>query len=76
MDPEHPGSGVEPVAHVLDRSTALIQSLEGAHQDMRILLVSHGDTLGILGSAFAGTDPGNHHALWQLGLGECRPLNP
>lgn len=68
------GSSVEPVAAVLDRTTALIVELERRHSGRRILLVSHGDTLQILQAGFLRMSPSRHRSLQDLGTAEIRPL--
>jgi probable phosphoglycerate mutase len=68
------GSGVEPVAAVLDRTTALIVDLERRYSGRNILLVSHGDTLQILQAGFLRVSPTRHRRLPALGTAEIRPL--
>jgi probable phosphoglycerate mutase len=68
------GSGVEPVAAVLDRTTALIVELERRYSGCHILLVSHGDTLQILQAGFLRMSPSRHRSLQDLGTAEIRPL--
>jgi broad specificity phosphatase PhoE len=68
------GSGVEPVAAVLDRTTALIVELERRYSGRHILLVSHGDTLQILQAGFLRMSPSRHRSLPDLGTAEIRPL--
>ena len=48
---------VEPVAAVLDRTTAFVMDLERRYRGRDILLVSHGDTLQILHAGFMRMDP-------------------
>ena len=55
------GSGVEPVAAVVDRTTALIVDLERRYSGRHILLVSHGDTLQILQAAFLAAESRQRH---------------
>ena len=73
-DPEQVGSGVEPVAAVLDRTTALIVDLERRYSGRHILLVSHGDTLQILQAAFLRLSPTRHRRLPALRTAEIRQL--
>jgi len=68
------GSGVEPAAAVLDRTTALIVDLERRYSGRHILLVSHGDTLQILQAAFLRLSPAGHRRLPALGTAEIRQL--
>jgi len=73
-DSDQVGSGVEPVAAVLDRTTALIVDLERRYSGRSILLVSHGDTLQILQAGFLRVSPTRHRRLPPLGTAEIRPL--
>jgi broad specificity phosphatase PhoE len=73
-DSDHAGSGVEPVAAVLDRTTALIVDLEQRYSGRHILLVSHGDTLQILQAAFLRLSPTRHRRLPALRTAEIRQL--
>ena len=68
------GGGVEPVASVLDRTTALIVDLERRYSGRHILLVSHGDTLQILQAGFLRMSPSRHRSLQDLRTAEIRPL--
>lgn len=69
-----PSSGVETVGQVLDRTTALVASLETKYSGQNILLVSHGDTSTILQTAFEKIPAEQHPELPHLGLGEIREL--
>jgi broad specificity phosphatase PhoE len=73
-DSDQVGSGVEPVAAVLDRTTALIVDLERRYSGRHILLVSHGDTLQILQAAFLRLSPTRHRRLPALRTAEIRQL--
>jgi probable phosphoglycerate mutase len=73
-DSDQVGAGVEPVAAVLDRTTALIVDLERRHSGRHILLVSHGDTLQILQAGFLRLSPTGHRRLPPLGTAEIRQL--
>ena len=68
------GRGVEPVAAVVDRTTALVVDLERRYSGRHILLVSHGDTLQILQAAFLGLSPARHRRLPALRTAEIRRL--
>jgi broad specificity phosphatase PhoE len=72
--PDQVGSGVEAVAAVVDRATALIVDLERRYSGRDILLVSHGDTLQILQTAFLRLSPAGHRRLPALGTAEIRRL--
>jgi len=67
-------SGVEPVAAVLDRTTAFIADLERRYCGRNILLVSHGDTLQILQAGFLRMSPTRHRSLPFLDTAEIREL--
>jgi len=54
---------VETVSHVLKRGLDLLSSLENSHQNEIILLVSHGDMLQILQTAFANKPAHLHRQL-------------
>jgi broad specificity phosphatase PhoE len=73
-DCDQSGSGVEPVAAVLARTTALIVDLERRYSGRRILLVSHGDTLQILQAGFQRMSPAKHRSLPGLQTAEIRQL--
>ena len=73
-DPDHADGNVEPVAAVLDRTSALVVELERRYSGRDILLVSHGDPLQILQAGFLRIDPSRHRSLPALGTAEIRPL--
>jgi probable phosphoglycerate mutase len=73
-DSDQVGTGVEPVAAVVDRTTALIVDLERRYSGRHILLVSHGDTLQILQAAFLRLSPASHRRLPALLTAEIRQL--
>jgi probable phosphoglycerate mutase len=54
---------VEPVEKVLRRGLDVIKQLEQEYRDKSILLVSHGDMLQILRTAFNGIVPSQHREL-------------
>jgi broad specificity phosphatase PhoE len=63
------------VAHVAHRVSAMIVDLEAQHsQRLNVILVSHGDTLQILQSCFAGVSPAQHRSLPHLHNCEVREL--
>ena len=74
-DGGNPGTGIEPAAAVLDRTTALVADLERRYAGRDILLVSHGDTLQILQAGFLRMDPAAHRRLPHLGVAEIRMLS-
>jgi broad specificity phosphatase PhoE len=65
---------VESANRVMARVTGLILDLEQRHVDATLLLVSHGDALQILQTAFAGRDASAHRQLQHLQTAEIRPL--
>jgi broad specificity phosphatase PhoE len=74
VDAAHQNNGVEAVDHVVERSTAFILELEKKFRDETILLVSHGDTLQILQTAFEKIDCRQHRSLSHLETAEIREL--
>ncbi len=74
-DSDQVGGGVEPVAAVLNRTTALIADLERRYSGRHILLVSHGDTLQILQAGFLRLSPASHRRLPALRTAEIRQLH-
>jgi len=73
-DYKHKINEVESVDEILSRVTALILSLEYKYKGRKILLVSHGDTLQVLLTAFAKVHPSHHPSLSYLDLAEIRAL--
>ncbi len=67
--------GAESAQDVLNRGLSVIHDLEEQFKDETILLVSHGDTLQILSTAFDGRNPGYHRDLPLLETAEIRPLS-
>jgi len=65
---------VESVESVAKRTTQFIQTLESQHQNKNILLVSHGDTLQILMTAFSGVCPTTHRKMNPIKTAEIRAL--
>jgi len=76
IDADHRSRRVESVNQVLERLTRLVRSLEQLHQDCDILLVSHGDPLQILQTAFMRADARKHRVIVPpLRNAEIRPLD-
>jgi probable phosphoglycerate mutase len=78
-DEENPGQNltdqVESVESVRERTTALIQELEEKYENQIIFLVSHGDSLQILQTAFERLSNANQQRyLKHLERAEFRPL--
>ncbi len=74
QDTDHTASGVESVKSVLNRVVALIEELEQTYTNKTILLVSHGDTLQILQTAFANVPLSEHRPPQHLHTAEIRLL--
>lgn len=70
----HTEFNVESVHAVSNRATTAILKLEKLYQGRTILLVSHGDTLQILQTAFERVDPHRHRSLRHLQTAEIRRL--
>ena len=66
--------GVESVNQVMARVTQVVCDLEQSLRDATILLVSHGDALQILQTAFASRDGSAHRDLEHLQTAEIRQL--
>jgi len=73
-DADHRANGVESANQVMARVTALILDCERRFSDAGLLLVSHGDVLQILQTAFAGADARSHRSLEHLQTAEIRQL--
>ncbi|MBI2653500.1 histidine phosphatase family protein [Candidatus Woesearchaeota archaeon] len=73
-NPSHKNNGVESVMEVFERLRSLIIELEAKYAGKKILLVSHGDSLQILQTAFKGVDPSKHRYIRHLNLAEIREL--
>lgn len=74
-DPTHTEGGVESVAAVTARTTALVRELEaGGGPPTTVVLVSHGDPLQILQTAFLRAGLGTHRQRPAWSNGELRPL--
>jgi probable phosphoglycerate mutase len=68
------GDGVEGVEEVLQRGLNVLEQLEIKFQNQVILLVSHGDMLQILRTAFVGETPQQHRSLCHHETAEIRRL--
>lgn len=73
-NPDHTLYGVESANSVLERTTALIQQIERTYRGFTVLLISHGDPLQILETAFARMSVALHRDLPTLQPGEIRGL--
>ncbi|HEY1351406.1 MAG TPA: histidine phosphatase family protein [Ktedonobacteraceae bacterium] len=76
QDPDHESAGVESASAVRRRVLALIAELEGLYRQATILLVSHGDVLQILQTAFSELPAACHRQFPPLAPAEMRELIP
>ena len=74
VNPDSRVRGVESVNQVMARVTAVIADYENQYSAATILLVSHGDALQILQTAFARLDASTHRQLEHLHTAEIRRL--
>lgn len=74
QNPNHNINNVESANDVLKRVMSLIYDLEEKYQNANILLVSHGDALQILQTAFNNLSPASHRQLPPLVTAEIREL--
>ncbi len=75
IHPYHTQWGVESAEMVQTRMTAAVEYLEARSRNSIYLLVSHGDPLQILETAFRKLGPSYHRHLSPLALGAWRRLN-
>ncbi len=71
----HGINSVESADAVRARMFAVIQSLEAEHSGRKIIIVSHGDPLLLLQTAFEGIAASDHRTLPYFNTAELRPLN-
>lgn len=74
INPDNQNRGVESPNQVMQRVTALVYDLEQTVSDTNILIVSHGDALQILQTAFSKQDASNHRLNQHLETAEIRRL--
>ncbi len=75
IDATHTAWGVEAASAVLERAAGAVRRVEeSAREGHAVLLVSHGDCLQILQTAFAGVDVSAHRSLPHLETCELRRL--
>jgi probable phosphoglycerate mutase len=74
INPDSRFRGVESVNQVMARVTAMVADYEKRYSAATILLVSHGDALQILQTAFARRDASSHRQLEHLNTAEIRQL--
>lgn len=68
------GNGVESTEAVLQRGFKVLERLEKLYQDQVILLISHGDMLQILRTAFVAKPPQQHRSLSHHETAEIKRL--
>ena len=66
--------GVESANQVMRRVTSLVADYESSHRGATLLLVSHGDALQLLQTAFRKQDASRHRTLEHLETAEIRLL--
>jgi probable phosphoglycerate mutase len=74
VNPDSEPFGVESANRVMRRVTELVVELDAAYRGRNILLVSHGDALQLLQTAFDKQDASRHRALDHLETAEIRLL--
>ena len=72
VDPRHEANGCESAQAVRDRLLALIESVESEYHHRPVLLVSHGDPLQLLATAFAGRAASEHRQIEPWATAEIR----
>jgi len=73
-DSSHTDNGVESVDAVRARTTGLVKELETRYTGRDVVLVSHGDALQILQTAFEGVPGSTHRSLPHLSTAEVRMM--
>lgn len=73
-DPDSEPFGAESANRVMRRVTSLVADYESSHRGSTLLLVSHGDALQLLQTAFAKQDASRHRALDHLATADIRLL--
>ena len=73
-DPDNHFRGVESANQVMQRVTALVFEYENKISGKTLLLISHGDALQILQTAFLKEDASRHRAQMHLDTAEIRQL--
>jgi len=74
VNPDSNHRGVESVNEVMSRVTSVVTEYEDQYSDATILLVSHGDALQILQTAFARMEGSAHRQLDHLHTAQIRQL--
>lgn len=73
-NPDNQTRGVESVNQVMARVTSIVVDYENQYLGATILIISHGDALQILQTAFARLDASTHRQLDHLHTAEIRQL--
>jgi glucosyl-3-phosphoglycerate phosphatase len=71
---DHTEWNVESVNSVLDRTTECVRNIEEKYSAKNVILVSHGDALQILQTAFHHVEASDHRNLKHLETAELREL--
>ncbi|WP_372806282.1 histidine phosphatase family protein [Pontiella sp.] len=74
-DPDRVFNGAESTNSVRERMWAVVEAMEEAHSGRQIILVSHGDPLMLLNTAFEGMDSRSHRSLPYFKTAGWRRLN-
>jgi probable phosphoglycerate mutase len=75
FDPNREFNGAECSSAVRNRMWAVVRSLEKKYEGRTIVLVSHGDPLMLLQTAFNNIGPEHHRSLPYIETAGCRKLN-
>jgi len=75
INPDNDEKGVESPNQVMARVTALVCEYEEKISGVTMLLISHGDALQILQTAFSKQDASEHRHQLHLEIAEIRELN-
>ncbi len=76
FDPDREYYGAESSRAVQARMWSVVQSLEEQFEGQTVILVSHGDPLMLLQTAFQDLGPERHRSLPYIETAQCRLLNP
>lgn len=71
-DAQHKSDAVESVEEVMERMTSFVREIEELYTGFNVILVSHGDPLQILETAFCEMDPREHRDIQPMKTGELR----
>lgn len=76
FDPDQEYKGAETCRAVQERMWSVVKSLEATVEGRDVVLVSHGDPLMLLQTAFVNMTPGKHRSLPYIETAGWRLLNP